>query len=91
MKLSYGTVRDPSRTVIYAVRIHGASLQLHQIDDIAERMRERLAKRGELAADVVVLQGGGRLVRLFGSPYSTSRVRAAMFNAAISWSPLDLG
>ena len=29
-------------------------------------------------------------LRLFGDFYLTSRVRAAMFNAALSWRPLDL-
>lgn len=90
--LSYATVRETPRQVIYAVRVHDAILELPEIDDIAARMRERLAHRGELNADVVVVQGQGKeTLRLFGTPYSVSRVRAAMFNAAVSWTPLELG
>jgi 2-methylcitrate dehydratase PrpD len=38
-----------------------------------------------------VVQGQGKnTLRLFGTPYSVSRVRAAMFNAAVSRTPLDL-
>src|SRR5215467_10324089 len=91
LSLSYAAVRDSSRPVIYAVRINGASLQPHEIDDVAARMRERLAKRGEVPTDIVVLQGEGKTLRLYGVSYSVTRVRAAMFNAAISWTPVDLG
>ena len=89
--LSYATVRETPRQVIYAVRVHNEILDLPEIDQIAASMRERLAHRGELNADVVVVQGQGKeTLRLFGTPYSVSRVRAAMFNAAVSWTPLDL-
>jgi hypothetical protein len=30
------------------------------------------------------------ILRLCGAPYSVGRVRAAMFNAAISWQPIEL-
>jgi 2-methylcitrate dehydratase PrpD len=90
-RLSYAAVRETPRQVIYAVRVHDEILELPAIDDIAARMRERLAHRGELNADVVVVQGQGKeTLRLFGTPYSVSRVRAAMFNAAVSWTPLEL-
>jgi len=90
--LTYGTVRVSSRTLIYAIRIRGALLQPHEVDDIAERMRERLAQRGELVADVVVIQGDTQnTLRVFGVPHSVNLVRAAMFNAAINWTPIDLG
>ena len=92
MRLTYGTVRDSPRTVIYAVRIHDALLQPDETNEVASRMRERLAHRGETVAEVVVVQGGDQeTLRLFGEAYSVSRVRAAMFNAAIHWAPLDLG
>jgi hypothetical protein len=66
-------------------------LELHEIDDFAARMRDRLAHRGEGSADVVVVQGGGKeSLRLFGTPYSVNKVRAAMFNAAIRWTPIEL-
>ena len=91
LDLSYCAVRDSSRTVIYAVRINDALLKPHEIDEVANRMRERLAGRGEIGADIVVLQGGGKTLRLFGNPYSENRVRTAIFNATISWVPIDLG
>jgi F420-0:gamma-glutamyl ligase-like protein len=66
-------------------------IQPHEADDIAERMRERLAQRGDLGADIVVIQGDTtNTLRLSGTPYSVNRVRTAMFNAAIRWMPLDL-
>ena len=59
--------------------------------ELAERMPERLASRGETMADVVVIQGDRKgTLRLFGESYSVGRVRAALFNAALSWSPLEL-
>jgi len=90
-RLSYATVRESKGQAIHAVRVHGEILELDEIDDLAMRLRERLASRGELDADVVVVQGEGKTsLRLFGLPYSTGRVRAAMFNAAIRWSAIDL-
>ena len=91
IRLTHGTVRESARQVIYAVRVHDAVLEFHEIDDIAARMRDRLAHRGEGSADVVVVQGRSKnSLRLFGTPYSVNKVRAAMFNAAISWTPIDL-
>jgi hypothetical protein len=90
-RLSYGTVRDSPRQAIYVVRIQDEILELPAIDDIAERMRERLQSRGASAADVVVVQGDSReTLRLFGNPYSVERVRTALFNAALSWTPIEL-
>jgi hypothetical protein len=90
-RLSYATVRESQRQAIHVVRVHDEILELHTIDDLAMRLRERLESRGELNADVVVVQGEGKTsLRLFGLPYSTGRVRAAMFNAAIHWSPITL-
>jgi hypothetical protein len=64
---------------------------LSEIDQIAARMREKVEARGESAADVVVLQGDRKeTLRLFGTPYAVGRVRTAMFNAAITWIPIDL-
>ena len=60
IRLTHGTVRESPRQVIYALRVHDAVLELHEIDDIAARMRDRLAHRGEGSADVVVVQGGGK-------------------------------
>jgi len=56
-----------------------------EIDEATDRMRQKLASRGELSADVVVVQGEGKeTLRFYGNPYSVGLVRAAMFNAAIS-------
>lgn len=90
-RLSYGTVRESLRRVIYVVRVHDEILEPHVIDDIAARMHERLQSRGEISADIVVLQGEGKeTFRLFGIPYSVGRVRAALFNAAVNWTPIEL-
>jgi len=83
LRLSHGTVRESARQVIHALRVHDVTLELHEIDEISARMRERLANRGELLAEVVIIQGDAKeSLRLFGAPYSVNRVRAAMFNAA---------
>jgi hypothetical protein len=79
------------RTAIYVIRVMDDIIDAIEADDIAARMREKLESRGELAADVVVVQGDRKeTLRLFGTPYSVGRVRAAMFNAAISWQPIEL-
>ena len=88
MHLPYGTVRESQRKVIHAVRVHDQILELYEAD-LAARIRERLAHRGEPAAEVV--QGSSKdTLRLFGTPYSLNRVRTAMFNAAIRWTPLEI-
>lgn len=90
-RLTVATVRESRRSAIYVVRIDGTDVDEHDVGEVAERMREKLESRGEIAADVVVVQGGGKeTLRLHGSSYSVSKVRAAMFNAAISWQPIDL-
>ncbi len=90
-QLSYGTVRESDRQAIYVLRIHGEILDPAEIDDLAERMRDYVHSRGEIATDVVVVQGDAKeTLRLFGNPYSVSRVRAAMFNAALRFAPINL-
>jgi hypothetical protein len=90
-RLEYGIVRESPRRVIHVVRVRGAMLDVSEIGNIAERMREKLANRGEVVAEVVMVQGSGKeTLRLTGDPYSVSRVRAAMFNAALHLSPLEL-
>jgi hypothetical protein len=84
-------VRESRRRAIHVVRVNGEILDWPEIDELAERMRERLANRGEPTAEVVVVQGYSKeTLRLFGDPYSVNCVRAAMFNAAVRWSPLQL-
>ena len=82
-------MRESQRKVIYAVRVNDQILELYEADDLAARIRDRLAHRGEPAAEVV--QGSSKdTLRLFGTPYSLNRVRTAMFNAAIRWTPLEI-
>jgi len=90
-RFSYGTVRESPRRAIFVVRVNPGQLGPMEVEDIAERMRERLATRGEPMAQVVVVQGDSKeTLRLHGDPYSVSRVRDAMFHAAIRWMALDL-
>ena len=78
-QLVYGIVRESQRRVIHVVRVQDKILGPYELDDIAERMREKLASRGELTAEVVVVQGASKeTLRLSGDPYSVSRVRAAL-------------
>jgi hypothetical protein len=89
--LSCGTVRESRRRAIHVVRVNGEILDWPEIDELAERMRERLAKCGEPTAEVVVVQGySTETLRLFGDPYSVHCVRAAMLSASLRWSPLKL-
>jgi hypothetical protein len=91
-KLAYAVVRDSPRKVIYAVRVPDDIIGYPEIHDIVERMRERmLSKFGDQSAHVVLIAGNTReTLRLFGEPYPVSRVRTAMFHAALSFSPIDL-
>jgi len=94
-ELAYGTVVDrihKAVRVIHVVRLIDAELDISEIDDIAEKTRQHvLSKRGTQAAEVVVIQGNSReSFRLFGEPSAVSRVRAALFNAAVRWGSLVL-
>jgi hypothetical protein len=88
----YATVIDRPRKAIHVVYVDGAPLEIWEIDDIVERVRQRmLARHGEQDPDVVIVQGSTKEdLRLFGMSASTSRVRAAMFHAALRWSRLAL-
>jgi len=73
------------------VRVKDDVIDDVEADAIAARMREKLLSRGESVTDIVVVQGGPKeTLRLHGTPYSVNRVRAAMFNAALIWIPLEL-
>ena len=77
--------------VIYVVRVQDEILEPFELENIAEFMRDKLAARGELMAEVVTMQGTSReTLRLSGSPYSVSLVRTALFNAAVSSTPITL-
>ena len=90
-QLVYCTVRESKHRVIYVVRVQDEILEPFELENIAELMRDKLAARGELMAEVVTMQGTSReTLRLSGSPYSVSLVRIALFNAAVSWTPINL-
>ena len=91
-RLVYGAVREHPRKVIHVVRVVGALLEADDIDQLGAHMRQHaLDRHGEPDAAVVVVQGEAKeTLRLFGNSYSVTRVRAAMFNAAISWSAIEL-
>ena len=88
---TYGMVRETRRTAIYVVRVNDAFIEPEEADEIAERCARRLMSRGEIATDIVVVQGHDKdTLRLHGTPYSVNRVRTAMFNAALKWKPIEL-
>ena len=91
-KLAYGSVQDRPRKVIHVVRVVDDILAPDQIHDVEERMRQHaLSRYGDQAANVVVVQGRAKeTLRLFGEPHCVTRVRAALFNAAVIWSPIEL-
>ena len=91
-KLVHGTVFDGPRQIIHVVRVVDEILDLAEIDDIAEKMRNfALSRHGEQAANVVVVRRNSKeTLRLFGDSHAKTLVRAALFNAAVTWSPLTL-
>jgi UPF0288 family protein (methanogenesis marker protein 3) len=91
-RLVYGTVREHPRKVIHVVRVLDELLDDDELFEIAERVRERaLIKHGEHDAAVVVVQGDSKeTLRLLGEAYAVTRVRSAMFNAALRWSDFVL-
>ena len=91
-KLLQGIVSDGSRHVIHVVRVLDDILDLPEIDEITDRMSARLlARLGDQTPNVVVVQGDTKgTLRLIGESHAVSVVRAALFNAAVTWSPLEL-
>jgi hypothetical protein len=92
-RLLYGIVPDRPRWIIHVVRFTDDDApDIHDIDDTAAKLRDHmLSKHGEQAANVVVIAGHSKeTLRLFGDSHAVSRVRAAMFNAAINWSPIEI-
>jgi hypothetical protein len=91
-QLAYGTVRDHPRKVIHVVRVVDDLLDYPEIDHLAEEMRGHVRSRhGEQTPDIVIVQGDSKeTLRLFGEPHAVTRVRAALFHAAVRWSPLRL-
>jgi len=92
VQLTHGTLRESRWRAIHVVRVNGEILDAMEIEEIADSMRARLAHRGEPTAEVVVVQGDTKeTLRLYGDPYSISRVRAALFNAAVTFVPMVPG
>jgi hypothetical protein len=88
----YAIVVERARKAIHVIRLTGDPRDAEDIDEIAEKAREwMLVRYGEQDADVVIVQGSTKEdLRLFGIPASKARVRAALFNAALAWSPIEL-
>jgi hypothetical protein len=87
----YGTVRDTRRSAICVIRVKDDAIDPIEAGEIAELMRDKMPARGESAADVVVVESEVKeTLRLHGAPHAVARVRAAMFNAAISWTLIAL-
>ena len=88
----HGIVQAQPRKVIHVIRVVDDVLTLGEVHEVAERMRQHaLSRYGHQAADVVVVQGGSKeTLRLIGDPHCATRVRAAMFNASVSWTPIEL-
>lgn len=91
-QLLYSAVHENPRKVIHAVRLIDTLLDDAALAELAERIRERIfTKTGEQYAAVVVVQGHDKeTLRLFGDAYAVTRVRTAMFNAALRWTGFAL-
>ena len=57
-----------------------------------EQLRIHVTSRhGEQTPNIVIVQGDSKeTLRLFGETHAVTRVRAALFHAAVRWSPLQL-
>jgi hypothetical protein len=91
-QLTYGTVRDHPRRVIHVVRVFDKILDYPEIDHVTEQMRIHVTSRhGEQTPNIVIVQGDSKeSLRLFGESHAVTLVRAALFHAAVRWSPLQL-
>jgi hypothetical protein len=91
-QLASAMVRDHPRKVIHIVRVLDDLLDYPEIDHLAEQMRTHIRSRyGEQTPDIVIVQGDSKeTLRLFGEPHAVTRVRAALFHAAVRWSPMQL-
>jgi hypothetical protein len=92
LKLLHGTVRDGPRGVIHVVRVADTILEFPELNDIMEKMRAHiLSKSGEQDPNIVIVHGHRReTFRPVGETHAVTRVRAALFNAAVTFSPLRL-
>ena len=83
---------DHPREVIHVVRVVDAIPEFPEIDDIIEKLRAHiLSKYGERRPNIVIIHGNSReALRLFGDSHAATRVRAALFNVAVTFSALKL-
>jgi hypothetical protein len=67
------------------VRVLDEILDYPEIDHVTEQMRIHVTSRhGEQTPNIVIVQGGSKeTLRLFGETYAVTRVRAALFHAAV--------
>lgn len=92
LKLLHGTVRDGPRQVIHVILVVDKILEFAEVDDAMEKMRAHiLSKCGEQDPNIVIVHGDRReTFRLVGETHAVTRVRAALFNVAVTFSPLRL-
>jgi hypothetical protein len=92
LKLLHGTVRDGPRRVIHVVRVADKILEFPELYDIMEKMRAHiLSKSGEQDPNIVIVHGDRReTFHLVGEAHAVARVRAALFNVAVTFSSLRL-
>jgi hypothetical protein len=77
---------------IHVVCVVDKFLEFPEVDDIADKMRAHiLSKSGGQDPNIVIVHGNSReTLRLVGETHAVTRVRAALFNVAVSFSPLTL-
>jgi hypothetical protein len=65
-------------------------LELLEIEELVQHMRDKLASRGEISSVVVLVHGAMAKDRRFaGDIHAIGRVRDALFNASVSWAKMD--
>jgi hypothetical protein len=70
------------------VRVLDEILDYLEIDHVTEQMRIHVISRyGEQTPNIVLVQGDSKEDL---RSHAVARVRAALFNAAVGWSPLQL-
>jgi hypothetical protein len=92
LKLLHGTVRDGPRQVIHVVLVVDKILEFPEVDNVVENVRAHiLSKSGEQDPNIVIVHGDRReTLHLVGETHAVTRVRAALFNVAVTFSPLKL-
>jgi hypothetical protein len=90
VEFHYCTVPDKPRRPIHVLRVGEAVLEPLEIEALVQRMRDKLASRGEISSVVVLVHGATAKNRHFaGDSHAIGRVRDALFNASVSWAKID--